>query len=59
MLGTNLNEGRFLMPLIAPVPNAPNSSIADVKAWIVTNYGDLGKAVGLNNTALVAAVSKL
>lgn len=41
MLGTNLNEGRFLMPLIAPVPNGPNATVEDVKSWILANYGDL------------------
>eukprot|EP00729_Bicosta_minor_P008810 gene8810-30552_t len=59
MLGTNLNEGRFLMPLIAPVPNGPNATVEDVKSWILANYGDLGRAVGLNSTALVAEVCKL
>jgi carboxylesterase type B len=34
ILGTNLNEGRYLMPLADPVPNAPVSSIDDLKAWL-------------------------
>ena len=31
ILGTNQNEGRFEMPFNSPVPNAPISSLADVK----------------------------
>lgn len=36
--GTNLNEGRFLMPLTMPVPNAPDSSEEDLRAWLSQNY---------------------
>jgi len=38
MLGTNLDEGRFLMPATMPVPNAPYSSVSDLQAWLVENY---------------------
>ena len=44
MIGTNLNEGRFLMPLTMPVPNAPRSSTKDLDEWLATNYGAFGRA---------------
>jgi para-nitrobenzyl esterase len=34
LLGTNRDEGNFLMPLIQPVPNAPRSTKADVVSWL-------------------------
>ena len=34
ILGTNLNEGRFLLPLMDPVPNAPLSSLDDLLYWL-------------------------
>jgi carboxylesterase type B len=37
ILGTNQNEGRFLMPFNTPVPNAPISSLGDVRAWLSDN----------------------
>lgn len=38
LLGTNLNEARLLMPIEMPVPNAPASSPADIRAWLNQNY---------------------
>ena len=38
ILGTNLNEGRLLMPVTIPVPNAPVSTADDVRKWVETNY---------------------
>ena len=37
ILGTNQNEGRFLMPFNSPVPNAPISSMEDVRTWLEDN----------------------
>lgn len=38
MVGSNLNEGRYLMPLAQPVPNAPDSTEADLKQWLREGY---------------------
>lgn len=39
LLGTNLDEGRLLMPVTMPVRNAPHSSRADLLEWLQTNFG--------------------
>lgn len=38
MVGSNLNEGRYLMPLTQPVPNAPDSTEIDLKQWLREGY---------------------
>ena len=40
VVGTNLNEGRYLMPFTMPVPNAPDSDADDLKAWLLTYYAN-------------------
>lgn len=41
MVGTVLNEGRYLMPVTAPVPNAPLSTHDDVRSWLEQFYPTL------------------
>jgi hypothetical protein len=41
VVGSNLDEGRFLMPLVSPVRNAPFSSRADLKDWLELYYAGL------------------
>ena len=41
IVGSNLDEGHFLMPLIMPVPNAPHSTMADLRSWIELYYPGL------------------
>ena len=34
IIGTNLNEGQLLLPLADAVPNAPDSTLSDLKQWM-------------------------
>merc|ERR1712166_1078038 len=45
ILGTNRDEGRYLMPILMPMPNAPHSDVADLHSWIDTYYPGIGKQI--------------
>ena len=36
IIGTNRNEGQFLLPLLDPVPNAPISTVKDLIEWLTS-----------------------
>merc|ERR1711959_179681 len=38
IIGTNLDEARFLMPVQMPVPNGPLATHADLQQWLKTYY---------------------
>lgn len=38
IIGTNLNEGRFLMPLMMPLNNGPQSTRPDLHQWLQDFY---------------------
>jgi len=46
MLGTCLNEGRMLMPIMMPIANAPLSSHADLVQWLHDYYPCVEGKVG-------------
>ena len=44
IFGTNLNEGRFLMPLMMPI-GGPKASRKDFQQWLHTYYPGAEKAI--------------
>ena len=38
IVGSNLNEGNYLMPLAEPMNNAPHSTLEDLDAWLATYF---------------------
>lgn len=38
IIGTTLDEGRFLMPIMMPVDNGPRATAADLHRWLQTYY---------------------
>ena len=45
IIGTNLDEGRFLMPLMMPVNNGPRATRADLQLWLQTYYPGAADAI--------------
>jgi len=45
IIGTNLDEGRFLMPIMMPVDNGPRATDADFQTWLSTYYPGAEKAI--------------
>ena len=45
MLGSNLEEGNYLMPVTMPLNNNVNATVADYHDWLKVNFGNLSRQV--------------
>jgi carboxylesterase type B len=57
IIGTNLDEGRFLMPLLMPVNNGPKATRADLKQWLQYYYPGAVDAIATRYKSSLEALS--